>query len=53
MDVYDVTEALCIGKNRGYELLGAGTLKGFRIGRGLEDPAGCHNGIYLNAEQIE
>lgn len=33
MDVYDVAEALCIGKNRVYELLGDGTLKGFRIGR--------------------
>ena len=33
MDVYDVAEALCIGKNRVYELLGEGNLKGFRIGR--------------------
>lgn len=33
MDVYDVAEALCIGKNRVYELLGEGALKGFRIGR--------------------
>ncbi|MDE6994009.1 MAG: helix-turn-helix domain-containing protein [Lachnospiraceae bacterium] len=33
MDVYDVAEALCIGKNRVYELLGNGSLKGFRIGR--------------------
>lgn len=33
MDVYDVVEALNIGKNRVYELLGSGTLKGFRIGR--------------------
>lgn len=33
MEVYDVAEALCIGKNRVYELLGNGTLKGFRIGR--------------------
>ncbi len=33
MDVFDVAEALCIGKNRVYELLGNGTLKGFRIGR--------------------
>ena len=31
MDVFDVAEALCIGKNRVYELLGNGTLKGFRI----------------------
>lgn len=33
MDVYDAAEALCIGKNRVYELLGDGSLKGFRIGR--------------------
>lgn len=33
MSVYDAAETLCIGKNRVYELLGKGTLKGFRIGR--------------------
>lgn len=33
LDVYDAAEALCIGKNRVYELLGDGSLKGFRIGR--------------------
>lgn len=33
LSVYDVSEALCIGKNRVYELLEEGTLKGFRIGR--------------------
>lgn len=33
MSVYDAAEALCIGKNRVYELLGGGELKGFRIGR--------------------
>lgn len=33
MDVYDVAEALCVGKNRVYELLESGSLKGFRIGR--------------------
>lgn len=32
MTTYEVTEALCIGKNRVYELLGNGILKGFRIG---------------------
>lgn len=31
--VSDVAEALFIGKNRVYELLEKGTLKGFRIGR--------------------
>ena len=33
MTVYYVAEALFIGKNRVYELLGKGILKGFRIGR--------------------
>lgn len=33
MTAYDVAEALFIGKNRVYELLEAGLLKGFRIGR--------------------
>ncbi|MBE5879085.1 MAG: helix-turn-helix domain-containing protein [Lachnospiraceae bacterium] len=33
MSVYDVSEALYIGKNRTYELLEEGVLKGFRIGR--------------------
>lgn len=33
LSVYDVSEALCIGKNRVYELLEEGAVKGFRIGR--------------------
>jgi excisionase family DNA binding protein len=33
MSVPDVAESLSIGKNRVYELLGNGDLKGFRIGR--------------------
>ncbi|MCX4321016.1 MAG: helix-turn-helix domain-containing protein [Lachnospiraceae bacterium] len=33
LDVYDAAEALCIGKNRVYVLLGDGSLEGFRIGR--------------------
>lgn len=33
MTVFDVAEALYIGKNRVYELLETGKLKGFRIGR--------------------
>ena len=33
MTVYDVAEALYIGKNRVYELLKKGELKGFRIAR--------------------
>lgn len=33
MSVFEVAEALCIGKNRVYELLEQNLLKGFRIGR--------------------
>lgn len=33
LSVFDAAEALCVGKNRIYELLGNGSLKGFRIGR--------------------
>lgn len=33
LSVYDAAEALCIGKNRVYELLENKELKGFRIGR--------------------
>lgn len=33
LSVFEVAEALCIGKNRVYELLGSGSLKGFQIGR--------------------
>lgn len=33
LNVYDAAEALCIGKNRVYELLEKKELKGFRIGR--------------------
>ena len=33
MSVIDVAEALSIGKNRVYELLESGSLKGFRIGK--------------------
>ena len=32
MTTFDVAEALCIGKNHVYKLLGDGSLKGFRIG---------------------
>lgn len=36
--VNDVCEVLFIGKNRAYELLNAGLLKGFRIGRSWRIP---------------
>lgn len=33
MSILDIAEVLSIGKNRVYELLSSGDLKGFRIGR--------------------
>lgn len=33
MSVFDVAEALNIGKNRVYELLESGAIKGFHIGK--------------------
>lgn len=33
MSVFDVAEALNLGKNRVYEVLGSGAIKGFRIGK--------------------
>lgn len=33
LTVADITEILSIGKNRAYELLEHGSIKGFRIGR--------------------
>ena len=41
MSVFDVAEALCIGKNRVYELLEQNQLKGFRIGRVWKIPRSC------------
>lgn len=38
MTVYDVAEALLVGKNRVYELLSSGELKGFRIGHTWKIP---------------
>ncbi len=32
LSTFDVAEVLCIGRNQVYELLGNGSLKGFRIG---------------------
>lgn len=52
MDVYDVAEALCIGKNRVYELLGNGSLKGFRIGRVWKIPKAALREYILTKSRI-
>lgn len=38
MSILDIAETLSIGRNRVYELLGNGDLKGFRIGRNWKIP---------------
>ena len=38
MSVFDTAEALCIGRNRVYELLNSGEIKGFRIGNTWKIP---------------
>lgn len=38
LSVEDVCEILFIGRNRAYELLNAGILKGFRVGRSWRVP---------------
>ena len=41
LSVGDVCEILFIGKNRVYELLNTGLLKGFRVGRTWRIPKRC------------
>lgn len=38
MSILDIAEVLSIGRNRVYELLSSGDLKGFRIGRNWKIP---------------
>lgn len=38
MSVFDTAEALCIGRNRVYELLNSGEIKGFQIGKTWKIP---------------
>lgn len=51
MSVFDVAEALCIGKNRVYELLEQRLLKGFRIGRVWKIPRKCVEEYVLSQSQ--
>lgn len=53
MDVYDVAEALCVGKNRVYELLGDGALKGFRIGRIWKIPRAAVEDYILTQSRLK
>lgn len=53
MSVYDVAEALYIGKNRVYELLEQGALKGFRIGRVWKIPRLSVEEFILSASKLK
>jgi len=52
MTVSDVAEALFIGKNRTYELLNKGVLKGFRIGRVWKIPKAAVQEYILSQSRI-
>lgn len=53
MTVPDVAEALNIGKNRVYELLEQGALKGFRIGRVWKIPREAVQEYILHQSQLK
>lgn len=53
MSVYDVAESLYIGKNRVYELLEQGVLKGFRIGRVWKIPRLSVEEFILSASKLK
>lgn len=52
MTVWEVAEALYIGKNRVYELLESGALKGFRIGKIWKIPKLSVEQFILSQSQI-
>lgn len=53
MTVSDVAEALFIGKNRTYELLNEGALKGFRIGRVWKIPKAAVQEYILDQSRLK
>ena len=53
MSVWDVSEVLCIGKNRVYELLEKGTIKGFRIGRVWKIPRDALQDYILTQSRLK
>lgn len=53
MNVWDVSEVLSIGKNRVYELLERGALKGFRIGRVWKIPKGALQDYILTQSRLK
>ena len=53
MTAFDVAEALCIGRNRVYELLGDGSLKGFRIGNVWKIPKEAVREYIMTQSRLE
>ena len=53
MSAWDVSEVLCIGKNRVYELLERGALKGFRIGRVWKIPKDALQDYILTQSRLK
>lgn len=53
MNVWDVSEVLCVGKNRVYELLEKGALKGFRIGRVWKIPKDALQDYILTQSRLK
>ena len=53
MSVWDVSEILCIGKNRVYELLENGAIKGFRIGRVWKIPRDALQDYILTQSRLK
>lgn len=53
MNVWDVSEVLCVGKNRVYELLERGALKGFRIGRVWKIPKDALQDYILTQSRLK
>ncbi|MEH2959219.1 excisionase family DNA-binding protein [Candidatus Merdisoma sp. JLR.KK006] len=53
MSVWDVSEVLCIGKNRVYELLEKGSIKGFRIGRVWKIPRDALQDYILTQSRLK
>ena len=53
MTTFDVAEVLCIGRNRVYELLGDGSLKGFRIGNVWKIPKEAVREYIMTQSRLE
>lgn len=53
MSVWDVSEVLCIGKNRVYELLEKEAIKGFRIGRVWKIPRDALQDYILTQSRLK